>query len=231
MKCWIPLITLFLTFQTQAQTFRIGLIDSGLNLLDTRLTAHICPRGHHDFTGEGLSDTNGHGTAMAGLIEQYAGKADYCLVIYKYYSVVSSGPVNLKHEVEALIQAGEDKVQIVNISSSGPDFSEDEYLAMKNNTAATFVVAAGNEGRDIDIQGNESYPACYYLENEIVVENVDESNQRASSSNYGKKIKTVEMGINVPVLAIGSGYSLMTGTSVSTAIHTGKLVRKVLSGN
>ena len=87
MKCLIPILALFLASQVQAQTLRIGIVDSGLNLSDTRLNGHLCSSGTIDFTGEGIADTDGHGTAMVGLIESNnAREGDYCLVIYKYYS-------------------------------------------------------------------------------------------------------------------------------------------------
>lgn len=230
MKRFVPILALLMTSTAIAQTLRVAVIDSGLNIEDTRLKDHLCSTGHKDFTGFGLKDTNGHGTAMVGLIEKYAGTGDYCLLIYKYYSSTSPGSVNLKNEVDALQEVYRENVKIVNLSGGGPEFNEKEYLAIRTNPETTFVVAAGNEGKDLDIPGNEFFPASYYQPNELVIGNVDQNNQRVSSSNYGKKVTAVEIGENVRTTSI-NGYAAVTGTSASTAIFTGKLIRKILDAN
>lgn len=227
MRLMTLLLAFFLVSTVKADTLRIGVIDSGLSVTDPRLNGHLCPTGHKDFTGEGLTDTNGHGTAMVGLIEEYAGTGDYCIVLYKYYRESDPGSVNLEHEVEALEQASKDKVSIINISGGGPIFEEKEYLAIRGNPQILFVVAAGNEGQNIDFPGNEFYPASYNLPNEIIVGNVDKNNKRVSTSNYGERVVVVEMGDHVRSTYI-AGYSTVTGTSASTAIHTGKFIRTIL---
>jgi len=222
------LLTLFLVSQSYAGTLRIGVVDSGLDLTDSRLNGHLCATGHKDFTGEGLKDINGHGTEMTGLIEKYAGKGDYCLVIYKYYSDSDPGIVNSKHEAEALDVAVKDGIKIINLSSSGPDFEEKEYLIIRENPDVTFVVAAGNDYKNLDIPGEVAYPASYRLKNETVVGNVDGESNRVPSSNYSKKITVVEMGKDVYTTFI-NGYGYITGTSASCAVHTGKMIKEMLN--
>jgi hypothetical protein len=228
MKLTFPLLIL-LTSLAQAATLKVGVVDSGLNLEDSRFKSHLCRTGHRDFTGEGISDTQGHGTAMVGLITRFATDGDYCLVIYKYYSDKVPGYMNVDHEVEALRQAAKDGIKIVNLSGGGPVFNEKEYLVIRDNPEITFVVAAGNEGQNLDVPGNEYYPAMYYQKNEVVVENIDESGHRTESSNYGSKITVSEVGVNVYTTLI-HGYGYITGTSASTAVHTGKLIRTILNG-
>ena len=229
MKCLIPLLTLFLAFPVCADTLKIAVVDSGLNFNDLRFNKHLCQTGSKDFTGEGLSDTNGHGTAIVSLIEEYAGDSDYCIVILKYYSVTSPGQVNLMHEIEALTEATLIGANIVNLSGGGPDFNEEEYLVLKNNPNTTFVVAAGNDGLNIDVPGNEYFPASYRLKNQIVVGNVDEKNKKAPSSNYGTTGTAVEIGEDILAARI-IGYGIIGGTSISTAIHTGKLIKERSNG-
>ncbi len=221
------LLTLLLASSVSAKTLKVGVVDSGLDLTDPRLSGHLCSKGHKDFTGEGIADIHGHGTAMAGLIEQYA-KGNYCLIIYKYYSDRVSGLINLRHENEALEQAARDGVKIVNLSGGGPEFSEKEYLTIRDNPSILFVVAAGNDGKDLDIPGNQFYPASYNLKNECIVGNVDDGGNRFPSSNYGKKVMATEVGTGVQVFGI-QGNTFATGTSAATAIHTGKLIRKLLN--
>ena len=89
---------------------------------------------------------------------------------------------------------------------------------IKNNVI--LVAAAGNAGKDLD-KACESYPACYF-KNTVVVGSGFNKKLPASYSNTGE---VVDIWIN------GSHQSAngtsMSGTSQSTAIATGKLVRMI----
>lgn len=224
----ILLLILLLASSASAKTLRVAVVDSGLDINDSRLNGHLCPTGSKDFTGEGLTDTVGHGTAMVGLIEQEAKDSDYCLVIYKYYTQTESAAMTLINEIKALQEATLNHISIVNLSGGGPIFDEKEYLTIRDNPGTLFVVAAGNEGQNLDTPNNEYYPASYWLKNELVIGNIGSDYKRSPRSNYGKKVSAVEMGENVKVL-VPNGQTMMTGTSVSTAIFTGKLIKEALS--
>lgn len=206
---------------------RIAVIDTGLNLNDPRFKGHLCEKGHKNFVDdESLDDVNNHGTHVAGLIEKYAGNANYCMLIYKYYEDSSPGYVNEKREVASLREAIKNGATIINYSGGGSVFSEDEALLIKNHPEVIFVVAAGNEGKSLDISGNEYYPASLFYKNIEVVENIDESGNRATSSNYGSKVKNKEIGTNVTSLIPDGRVGVMSGTSQATAVFSGKLVAK-----
>jgi subtilisin family serine protease len=236
---YLPLLLLFLTTiaSSAPKTLRVAIVDTGLDITDSRFEGHICPAGHKDFTGTGLQDIHSHGTFIAGLIEQNAGPGNYCFLIYKYYLESNPGSVNLDNEVLALQEAVDNGADIVNFSGGGPIFDEKEFLVIKNNPKVKFVVAAGNDGQNLDLVYNAFYPASYYLKNEVVVGNVDILGNRVPSSNYGSKVVNTQNGDNVksflpPKLCQDlnpncEGY--MTGTSMSTAVKTGKLVRKILN--
>jgi subtilisin family serine protease len=206
---------------------RVGLVDTGLNLNDPRLKPHLCPTGHKNFVEhETLNDVNGHGTFVAGLIEQNAGKANYCLLIYKYYQADVPGIVNQKHELEAFKAAVDNGSTIVNFSAGGPNFTEDEYVFIKNHPEVIFVVAAGNEHSNLDIPGNEFYPASLFLDNEKVVESIDKKGKLSTFSNYSTKANK-ELGESLHSYLPHGRYVNSSGTSFATAIFTGKLVDKL----
>jgi len=206
---------------------RIGLVDTGLNLNDPRLKPHLCPTGHKNFVEhETLNDVNGHGTFVAGLIEQNAGKANYCLLIYKYYQADVPGIVNEQRELEAFQEAIDNGASVINFSAGGPNFNEKESVLIKNNPRVTFVVASGNEHSNLDIPGNEFYPASLFLDNEKVVESIDENGKISKFSNYSIKAYK-ELGENVLSYLPYGGYTNNSGTSFATAIFTGKLVDKL----
>ena len=102
---YLFLLTLLFTLTAQAKTLRVAIVDTGLDLSDERFSEHLCPEGHKDFSASGIKDTVGHGTFIAGLIQKYAGKGNYCFLVYKYYSENAPGFVNVENEVSALREA------------------------------------------------------------------------------------------------------------------------------
>jgi thermitase len=204
--------------------FTVGVVDTGLDLNDPRLKDHLCPIGHKDFTGEGIKDINGHGTHVTGLIEQYAKNGNYCIQVYKYFQESVKGQVNLDRELLALHEAIKNGVDIVNFSGGGPQLNEEESLIIKNHPEVTFVVAAGNDGRDLDDPFYEYYPAQLFYKNMIVVGGLDVMGNKVPSSNYSRRIKTKELGENVRSTYPDGQFAYLSGTSQATAIATGKLV-------
>lgn len=155
----------------------VAVIDTGI---DESLMSQpwICKYGHKDFTGAGLKDNHGHGTHIAGLVEQYAkgvvfniGKntskdidnasADFCVIIIKYYDPKRPNSDNLANTIASFKWAIDQKVDIINYSGGGTSFSKEEYevVEMALNKGIKFVAAAGNERSDID--KNKYYPAMY----------------------------------------------------------------------
>jgi hypothetical protein len=58
-----------------AEPVRVAVIDTGLNLKDSRFT-HLCKDGHYDLSDTSIEDTEGHGTHIASLIQKYAGDSN-----------------------------------------------------------------------------------------------------------------------------------------------------------
>lgn len=223
------IFVLFFTGQAPAwgkdPMLKIAVIDTGLDLKDERMSGHLCKMEHRNYVEqETINDINGHGTSIVSIIEQYAKNSNYCIMVYKFYSDKDPGFMNVFHEIQALAQALDDGANIVNISASGPEFHERERILMENHPHTAFIVAAGNDGKDLDIPGNEFYPGSYFLKNEIVVENVDTSGKPVLHSNYSKKIIAKENGVNVMSYLPNDKLGKLSGTSQATAIFTGKLI-------
>lgn len=206
---------------------RVAIIDTGLDLTDPRFSGHLCKTGHKNFVDdETLDDINSHGTHVAGLIEKFAGNANYCLLIYKYFSDNATGLLNLSREVSAIKEAIKNSADIVNFSGGGEEFDEEEALLIKYHPEITFVVAAGNEHKNLDIPGNQFYPASLFLPNEEVVAAVDKNGELIPQTNYGKYVENKELGLHVLSLLPNGQMGYMTGSSQATAIFSGKLVAK-----
>ncbi len=207
---------------------RIAVLDTGLDLNDPRFKGHLCRSGHLNFvTREDMSDSIGHGTFVVGLIQKYAGKANYCMAIYKYYEEGASDTVNDVREVLAMRAAIQGGANIINLSGGGPGFDEEEALLIKNNPKVLFIVAAGNEGTNVDIPGHEFYPASLPYTNIIPIGGIDSNGDRMLESNYGRRIKYKEIGRDVESTLPNGQTGFKSGTSMSTAIFSGKFIDRL----
>jgi subtilisin family serine protease len=207
---------------------RIAIIDTGLDLSDLRFKSHICKSGHKNFVdNESINDTNGHGTFVAGLIKQNTEYSNYCFLIYKYYSENVASFINTQNEISAMEEAVRNHPDIINYSGGGKEFLEDEFLAIKNHPEIKFVVAAGNEHQNIDLPGNRYYPASYDLSNIYVIGSLDQNGERAESSNWRTGRIFWEIGQEAYSTLPGNTMGHMSGTSMATAIFSGKLVAKL----
>jgi len=218
------------------KVIRIGVIDSGFGKMGMFPDTRLCRYGHRDFTGNvsfgGFDtvtpvpiDNIGHGTNIAGLIDQEARKGgdSYCLVIIKYLHDKKKA----YFMQDALKYAKNLRLDIVNISAGGYGIVDEEYNQIEGllNQGTLITAAAGNDSRHLspfNHPDKNHYPASYDPRI-MVVGNGTDKNYRAPSSNYGPIVKFWEDGRNKTALGI-----TQSGTSQATAIFTGKLVANKL---
>jgi subtilisin family serine protease len=142
---------------------------------------------------------------------------------------MAPGSVNLRNTIRAIEYAVEKGAKIINYSGGGPEFSEEEYMAIRKAEAkgVLFVAAAGNERQDTDRVENYYYPSAYRLGNILSVAATDIENHLIKSSNWGKiRVDVTAPGENIySTLPLRKGrYGFMTGTSQATAVVTGLAV-------
>lgn len=177
-------------------------------------------------------DDHGHGTHVAGIIGAVAnpetgvsGVAQHVSIMaVKYYSETASGTVNLANTIKAIDFAVKNGARIINYSGGGPEFSEEEYLAIRRAEVAGVLVvaAAGNEHQDTDQVENYYYPSAYRLSNILSVAATDIHNRLIRSSNWGaRRVDVAAPGENIYSTLPGGKYGYMTGTSQATAFVTG----------
>lgn len=230
MKVMISLLILGMLSSSalaKAEMLKVAVIDTGVDRNDK----HLCKSEHKSFSSletDPLQDNNGHGTHIAGLIEQYAKDKKYCIVAIKFHSPRASGKENTDNMIKAIHYAVAIHADFINISGGGGNSEREEsrVIFMALNLGIKVVVAAGNERHDLSKDCNY-FPACYD-KRLIVVGNLkkhsDQTIDRAPSSNYGTQVNRWEIGTDVVSNLPGGKQGKMTGTSQATAIATGKLI-------
>lgn len=222
----------------------VAVIDTGIDPNHPDLRPNLWHKNSSQAKKEGIygwnfvsnsanpNDDHGHGTHVSGIIgavanpkSGIAGVAQQVSIMpIKYYSESNSGIVNLKNTVQALHYAIDQGARIINYSGGGPEFSEEEYLAIKRaeSKGILVVAAAGNEHQDTDRMENYYYPAAYRIPNIISVAATDTQNRLIASSNWGKnRVDVAAPGSNIYSTLPGGRYGYMTGTSQATAFVSG----------
>ncbi len=181
------------------------------------------------------SDFHGHGTHIAGIIGAIAnpksGTAGVSqqvqIMPVRYYSESAPGSVNLANTIKALHYAIDNGARIINYSGGGPEYSEEEFQAMKlaEQKGILIVAAAGNDHHNSDIEEFRYYPAAYQLKglkNIITVASIDAQDKLLPSSNYGlKSVDVAAPGEGILSTIPGGKHAKMTGTSQATAFVSG----------
>ena len=180
-------------------------------------------------------DFHGHGTHLAGIIGAIAnpksGTAGVTQAVQimpvRYYSDSAPGSVNLANTIKALHYAIDNGARIINYSGGGPEYSEEEYQAMKKaeQHGVLIVAAAGNDHHNTDVEDFRYYPAAYQLKglrNIITVASIDSENHILPSSNWGvRSVDVAAPGEGILSTIPGGRYGKMTGTSQATAFVSG----------
>jgi len=219
------------TFSSETPV-KVGVLDTGFGYNNLGHGARLCKYGHKDLTKDQKFyfdydtvtpvpiDFNSHGTNIEGIIENYAGKANYCIVVIKFYSQQQTGQENSDSAISAIEYATNIKIDFINFSGGGAIPSGKEYAAVESflNQGGKLIAAAGNENTDLDIPESGYYPAMYDSR-VISVGNNRANGSKAFTSNYGKRVSVWEVGESIEAYGI-----TMSGTSQATAKHTGKLI-------
>ncbi len=176
-----------------------------------------------------LSDGYGHGTHVAGIIAAAANGRGVVGVAPKAkimtVRVLDANGAGLTGAVaDGIRYAAANGARIINLSleSAVPDARLDAAIAAAAAANALVVVAAGNEGRDIDSQ--PSYPAAIPAPNLIGVAATapDDGRRIASFSNFGRlTVQLAAPGDQILSTYKDGGYSAESGTSMAAPMVAG----------
>jgi subtilisin family serine protease len=208
----------------------VGVVDSGVDLEHPDLKPNILPGGKDYVDGDATPmDQNGHGTHVAGIIGAVGNNGTGVTGVAWKAGILPVRVLNAKGSgsvtsvVNGYNWAVSHGARIVNVSLGGSTPSQTEYDALLNARNTLFVVAAGNDGVDVDT--TDSYPCAYDLPNVLCVAATGGNDQLAGFSDYGAQ--TVDIAApGVDILstyptAFSAGfqqgpYEWMSGTSMAT---------------
>jgi len=171
-----------------------------------------------------VSDQNGHGTSIAGIIAAQTnnGKGiaginwNAKLMILKALNSLGGGEYN--NVANAIRYAADNGAKVINMSFGtyidSPDLSQAVNYAV--GKGVVIAAAGGNNSKNQLL-----YPSAY--SNVVAVGAVDGSGSRASFSNYGANLDIMAPGVSIPSANYLShdAYTNNSGTSFATAHVTG----------
>lgn len=128
------------------------------------------------------------------------------------------GDENENGKMQALVQAIEyaekNGAVICNLSLSTYQ-KDNELKKVIENSNMLFVVAAGNDGENLN-EDFPSYPSAFALNNILSVTAIDDEGVLLPESNYGDKYVDVAMyGSNIDVRFADGGHEMVSGTSIA----------------
>ena len=199
----------------------VAVLDTGVltSHSDFESTHFVDPYNAVDESDD-VTDTNGHGTGMAGIIAASYNNETGLTGIMPEASImpikVFDGKSNMSTTamvIKGIDYASQHGADVINMSLGGPEESPGMNEACERAAAkgAILVSAAGNSG-----DSTAFYPAAY--SSVVSVGSIESDGAHTDQSTYNKYVDAVApgRGIRMPYAATGNDcYRLLTGTSAS----------------
>lgn len=207
----------------------IAILDTGIDVNHKCLNNRIVETKNFIDGSEDVTDKNGHGTHVAGIIAANRSKEgmtgiapEVSLHIYKVLADNGNG----SHDaiIKALEQGINQKVDIINMSLGGTEANEKmhELINKAINNGICVVCASGNEAMGDNGSVDEiSYPGFWREVVEVGSVEQDGIISKFSNSNYN--IDLVAYGGQITSCYPGNKYATTSGTSQATPQISGAL--------
>jgi hypothetical protein len=198
----------------------VAILDTGVDASHPDLAGAVVP-GTNIITGsgDGESDPNGHGTAMAGIVAAATGNVQgiagvgYAGVKVMPVTVLDANGLGSDSDViNGVVYATQHGADVILMSFSNPGFSAPLQAAIDYawSHGVVLVAATGNDG-----SATVNYPAGD--RGVLGVAATDSNDLPASFSNAGADVFLAAPGVNILSTTAGGGYSAISGTSASAA--------------
>ena len=207
----------------------IAILDTGVDGTHPDLAANMVPGWNITNNNADTSDTNGHGTSVAGSAAMVgnngagsAGVAWGAKIMPMQISSFADGSAYTSTIAQGVTWAADNGANVANISYgvSGSSTVQSAAQYMRNK-GGVVVVAAGNSG------ALDSTAASDTL---LSISATDSNDARPSWSTYGNFVDLAAPGVSIYSTTRGGGYANVSGTSFSSPITAG-VVALMLSAN
>lgn len=184
----------------------------------------------YDFANDDADpgDDQGHGTSVTGVIAAGAQNGTGVAGVAPEASVIQAKALRADGSgSSSAVAAGlrflaSHGARVVNLSLGGPWRAQSIASAIADHPGTLFVVAAGNDGADVDAAGTGSWPCNEPAPNVLCVAASRRGETRAAFSNWGAtSVDLVAPGEGIATTARGGGYVSASGTSFSAPMVTG----------
>lgn len=220
----------------------VAVIDTGCDLDHPDLESNILPRGNEDWDFAASDsvpwDSGTHGTHVAGTVaarrntKGVVGVAPSVWVMPLRVNLTSGKNQNradaINYVAKQALKYKNSRRYVINCSWKMSGHHSGVLFAIRNAIAKNVVVvfAAGNANSNIDV--SPQYPAIY--PEVIAVAATDQRDERASFSNYGKKVDVAAPGVNIYSTIPNDTYGYKNGTSMASP-HVAGLAALIWSKN
>lgn len=212
----------------KAEKIRVALLDSGVDLDDD-----IECEEQEDFidnTGEEtnflMGDSNGHGTAVAGIICARKSEDRICgmaanVELYSAKILDEQNEAPIERVVKAIQWAIEKKVNIIHMSFATTEYSPELKKAVEDARQAgiLLIAPAGNAGSADEDESSVMYPAAW--DSVISVGSTDDMNEKSAFSPTGEGLDIMAPGEKILSTGAFGGIIVEEGTSLAAAQVTG----------
>ncbi|GLY48327.1 type VII secretion-associated serine protease mycosin [Lentzea sp. NBRC 102530] len=213
--------------QTRGEGVVVAVIDSGVDAKHPDLAGQVVPgTGFGRSKGtDGTTDTDGHGTGMAGIIAAN-GRGGGALGIAPGAKILPIASADEKEQFgldiigESIRWAADHGAKVINLSlgfssSMTPSLVKAVNYAIEKDVV--LVAATGNEGGEVSAPAN--------ISGVIAVSGTTKDGKPWASSNVGEDTVLAAPAVGIVTLApesvYASGYAEMDGTSAASAIVSG----------
>ncbi|HTH74594.1 MAG TPA: S8 family serine peptidase [Trinickia sp.] len=203
----------------------VAVLDTGIDGAHPDLAGNVIAGTSILDGSNGLSDPSGHGTMVAGTVAARTNTASPEGIAGVGYAGVRLMPVTVLNAdglgqdsdiINGVVWAVDHGADVILMAFSNPGFSASlqEAIDYAWSSNVVLVAATGNDGMNAP-----TYPAGD--RGVIGVSATDESDQRASFSNYGASVFLAAPGTSIVTTDAGGSYVTISGTSSSAAIVAG----------
>ena len=209
-------------YTTGSAEVTVGVIDSGIDAAhpDIRNNMWVSPdrrlANGWNFAenNRNSTDTNGHGTHVAGTIGAVGNNGiGITGICWNIKIAALRFGLNTASAVAAIDFANRFDIPILNASWGGPFYSRALKYAIDHYNGL-FIASAGNDGANNDLE--PMFPASFDSANLISVAAANPNNELAGFSNYGaRSVDIAAPGTNILSLGLYGSYSPQNGTSMA----------------